>query len=391
MGTHRLWKRVQQNLTSPPFSTDADFADATRTDGLPDRARIAAWTSAMDKLYTTSERSCTAERIRRWRERTLDDYENAPRRIFDWCAKRTKQRVSTLLRADGSVTGNVTEMDDMIREAWGPILFKYAAPGSEPDWGAFRDEYARYIERHPMQLDTLTAADLRRTLNRMSPQQASGMDGWRVAELKALPDPILARLAATLTLVEETGTWPAALENALVSLIPKGAGGGPLELRPISVASVVYRLWAATRCRDVMRWQEAWLAPGQRGFRLGSTCADVYLPIALRIEKSLLDGTPLVGFSADWAKCFDRYPHDIMLTLLGETGLDPRILGPMRTMYARLQRRFRISGAVGEPFHATQGLLQGCPLSVCGLNCIMAVLSKAVEHRAPGAKFDSYA
>eukprot|EP00660_Eupelagonema_oceanica_P019296 gene19296-biopygen25481 len=154
---------------------------------------------------------------------------------------RSKQRVSTLLRADGTVTGNVHEMDTMIREAWGPILFKYADPGSEPDWGAFHSEYARYIEHHAMRIDPLSAADLRRTLNRMSPQQAAGMDGWRVAEVKALPDPILERLATTLNLIEETGTWPAALEHALVSLIPKGAGGSPLELRPISVASVIYR------------------------------------------------------------------------------------------------------------------------------------------------------
>eukprot|EP00665_Eupelagonemidae_sp_cell47_P009218 gene9219-8160_t len=242
-----------------------------------------------------------------------------------------------------------------------------------------------------MKLEPLTAADLRRTLNRMSSQQACGMDGWRVAELKALPDVLLERLADVLNWVETTATWPAALENALVSLIPKGAGGRPLDLRPISVASVVYRLWAATRCREVMRWQETWIATGQKGFRLGSTCADVFFPLALRIEKALLDGTPLVGFSADWAKCFDRYPHDVMLSLLGETGLDARVLGPLRTMYRNLRRRFRLSGAVGKPFKSTQGLLQGCPLSVCGLTCIMAVLSKAVEGRAPGAKFDSFA
>ena len=34
-----------------------------------------------------------------------------------------------------------------------------------------------------------------------------GADGWRVAELQALPLQLFAKLAEVLNLVEETGTW----------------------------------------------------------------------------------------------------------------------------------------------------------------------------------------
>eukprot|EP00660_Eupelagonema_oceanica_P006768 gene6768-biopygen36539 len=217
------------------------------------------------------------------------------------------------------------------------------------------------------------------------------MDGWRASEIKALPLKILDRLASVFDKIETSGVWPDALTYAAITLIPKGAGGDPLDLRPITVASVIYRLWAATRCREVMSWQNSWLATGQTGFAHGKGCADTFMKIALLIEKSLLDGTPLVGFSADWAKCFDRIPHTIMLNVLERLGLHSRVLCPLRTMYASLLRCFKINGAVGQFFRSTQGILQGCPLSVVGLNAMMSVLSRAVESRAPGAEYDSFA
>ena len=88
---------------------------------------------------------------------------------------------------------------------------------------------------------------MRMTLRKQRADSARGLDGWRVAELKALPPSLLAKLADILNVVESTGRWPKTLERALISLIPKGEGGEPLAMRPISVTSAVYRLWAATR------------------------------------------------------------------------------------------------------------------------------------------------
>ena len=85
----------------------------------------------------------------------------------------------------------------------------------------------------------------------------------------------------------------------------------PLDMRPISVASAVYRLWAATRLRDVIKWQEGWIHGGQHSFRpqLGAWV------LALRVEEALVAGTPLSGLLLDYSKCFDRLPHGIMLQL----------------------------------------------------------------------------
>ena len=231
----------------------------------------------------------------------------------------------------------------------------------------------------PMELSDLTADDLAATLAHQSAKSAAGMDGWRVAELKRLPPFLLSKLADLLNVVERSGQWPSSLERALITLIPKGEGGDPLAMRPISVASAVYRLWAATRLRDAIKWQEGWVHPGQHGFRPNHGTMDVYWELAVRVEEALVLGQPLTGLMLDYAKCFDRLPHGVMLALGDASGAHPRLMGPLRQMYAGLRRRFKVGGGVGKEFRATNGILQGCPLSVILLNLMVSVWAKAID------------
>ena len=60
-------------------------------------------------------------------------------------------------------------------------------------------------------LEPLTVDELRRVLSRMKSSSSPGPDGWRVSELKALPDSLLERLATLLNVIEQTGCWPDAL------------------------------------------------------------------------------------------------------------------------------------------------------------------------------------
>ena len=98
-----------------------------------------------------------------------------------------------------------------------------------------------------MNLEGLCSDDLKRALGNMRAGSSCGVDGWRVVELQRLPAPLLARLAVFFNMVEATGAWPQALQKALVSFIPKPEGHTAKDMRPITVMSAVYRLWAAAR------------------------------------------------------------------------------------------------------------------------------------------------
>jgi hypothetical protein len=307
-----------------------------------------------------------------------DSWHTVPGRLYRYTKGESTMSATMLQRGDKSFTADFAEMDDLLRKAWSPIFALYRDT-PEPAWEPFAARFGRYVLRVPMILEDLTAADLQSTLAKQSTRCAAGMEGWRVAELKALPPFLLDKLAQLLNLVEKTGRWPRSLERALVTLVPKGEGGQPLSMRPISVASAVYRLWAATRLRDAMRWQEGWAHPGQHGFRSLHGTVDVYWEMALRVEDALLSGTELSGVLLDYAKCFDRLPHGVMLRLASESGASHRLMNPLRSMYSNLRRRFKFCGGVGEVFKATNGILQGCPLSVVLLNLLVSVWARAVS------------
>lgn len=194
----------------------------------------------------------------------------------------------------------------------------------------------------------MTGERLQAVLSRMRDGQSGGMSGWRVAELRRLPLSILQRLAVVFDTVEKTGTWPSTLERALVPFILKTTGRSADDLRPISVVSAVYRLWAAARLPDVNAWQEKWITENQHGARPGHSTEDVYWQIALLIEQATLTGTPLYCFTIDYRKCFDLVMQKILLNVVEKLGLCPEISRPLRTMYRNLRRRFKFDGAVYE-------------------------------------------
>eukprot|EP00660_Eupelagonema_oceanica_P019190 gene19190-biopygen18435 len=142
----------------------------------------------------------------------------------------------------------------------------------------------------------------------------------------------------------------------------------------------------------MIEWQERWAAKGQRGYRPGQGTEDLYWELALKLEEALLKGDPFGGASLDSEKAFDRIPQEILMNLMTQLGLHDRLTAPLRAMYRGLRRRFRVTGtAVGEEFSATNGILQGCPISVVCLNALIAVWAKAVEEEAPGVHTTAFA
>ena len=133
-----------------------------------------------------------------------------------------------------------------------------------------------------------------------------------------------------------------------------------MKLRPIGIMSVVYRLWAATRVAEVMGWQEKWLDKSMHGFRRSHGAEDVWWEQSLRVEQALLQSDSLFGLSLDYGKCFDRVPVHIVLELAVASGMSPKLVIPLRSLYANLKRRFRIGGGIGQEFLATNGIIQGC-------------------------------
>eukprot|EP00973_Karenia_brevis_P077248 10731311-Karenia_brevis.AAC.1 len=60
-------------------------------------------------------------------------------------------------------------------------------------------------------------------------------------------------------------------------------------------------------------------------------------------------------------------------------------------MYQHLRRRFKCGQGIGKHFVTSNGILQGCPISVILLNCLIAVWSSAVAEEVPQSHPEAYA
>ena len=115
------------------------------------------------------------------------------------------------------------------------------------------------------------------------------------------------------------------------------------------------------------------------------------MDLSLSVESAMVDGSNLVGMSIDWSKCFDSVPQGIAFQLAERQGLHFRVLQPLRGMYRELRRRFVMAGHVEKEFVASNGVIQGCPLSVLLLNLLMNTWARSVKTETTTAMPKVYA
>ena len=173
--------------------------------------------------------------------------------------------------------------------------------------------------------------------------------------------------------------------------MPKGEGLTAADVRPITVTSVVYRVWAARRVRKLIEWQEGWLHKAISSYRPGHGCDDVWFTQALLIEEALITSKPLAGLSIDFTKAFDRVPTHILFRLAERLGVEGGILKGVTSLYAQMRRHWKVGGFIGQAFTSTNGILQGCPLSVVLLNMLIHVWAATMDNENPESSPEAYA
>ena len=92
-----------------------------------------------------------------------------------------------------------------------------------------------------------------------------------------------------------------------------------------------------------------------------------------------------------WLACRSTGDRGIAFKLAEREDLHPRVLQRMRGMDCELRRRFVMAGHVGMEFVASNGFIQGCPLSVLMLNLLMNTWTRSVKAETRTAMLKVYA
>ena len=92
----------------------------------------------------------------------------------------------------------------------------------KPTWDDFSAEFADcppHLLEH--RINDLLGEALYQAIQQKQDNRATGLDDWRVAELKLLPLPIVQLFAAVLSRIELTGRWPRCMTEVPLSYLKK--------------------------------------------------------------------------------------------------------------------------------------------------------------------------
>ena len=94
----------------------------------------------------------------------------------------------------------------------------------------------------------------------------------------------------------------------------------------------------------------------------------------------------IISFNVYKTSIYTYIHISLVLKIAKAQGMSDRILQPLSNMYQVMQRRFKFGGGVGKAFASSNGIVQGCPLSVVLLNVLVNVWATAIKKRVPGVK-----
>ena len=262
------------------------------------------------------------------------------------------------LQTDPDVVGK------LVRDAW-------AAVYCPEDFACMDDGHveriAQAMKKKPWTVPAITRDMLCSELARKG-DSAAGPDNITMVMLKALPPNGLQTLAAAMCKIETENVWPEELTSIAAVAIPrpdKRACVGPLKYRIISIASQVYRLWAAAKAHLI---HQHWLpcvvpAAVHGGIPHRSARTATHLE-ALAWETAAANEQPLWALYADASRCFDCLRYQDLLGLAEALGLDEALIKSMKAWYLNQKRVIQIDSVQQKPIRQLRGLPQGCPLSV---------------------------
>lgn len=227
--------------------------------------------------------------------------------------------------------------------------------------------------------------------------KAAAVDGWRIAELKELPENISGMAAQMIEAVEHANMgWPTVMPEGVMLAIPKGDAhdqgdkvapedfgvGTGLDTRRITVLSPLWTAYGSQRYADMAEWREKWQDKSMHGAKKSHEVFNVSWELGLEVEEAHLRGVPLSGSRIDRRKFFDLLEFEIGDKLLEALGADAKVLRAEWRFYEQLRCRWKVHQAVGESWQRKNGCIQGCSWSLTHALAIMTVETRAVQREA---------
>ncbi|CAB3388827.1 Hypothetical predicted protein [Cloeon dipterum] len=209
-------------------------------------------------------------------------------------------------------------------------------------------------------------------------------DGVPAVLLKRCAKTLCPSLAHIFNLLLRACDLPADWKCAAVTPIPKDGDKSDLRnYRPISVTSVVGMLLENHVRNQLAGFLDTNIAlpDNQHGFRERRSCTTMLLRTldswTAAIDKN--SGGHVHAIFLDWAKAFDKVPHQRLLSKLQHHGIDGAALEWLKNFLVCRSQFVRFGGARSEPCVVSSGVVQGSVLGPLLFNVYVSDIPAVVK------------
>ena len=324
--------------------------DTVQLDAVPDFS-LGLWDIAGERILPSG---CNAP--------VVDDFSRA------WCSFD-----SDLLPVPGQVLTQtqavavVPDIHQALLDFWTP-RWKALAGIPETAWDRIVAFTRAFIPRHQLTCPPLASSDLCQVFRSGAGLKTGGPDGWRKADILALPDAYLTDVVSLFQYVENGACWPTQLTRGHVTCLQKRASQYDVaNYRPIVVFSLLYRLWGCLRARHYLAQLEQLADFPAFGFLAGRGCRDITFAIQAVIEVAVVHGLPCCGALYDVEKCFNCLPRGPIMFLARWFGIDAGVVHAWKSFLSQMHRSFVVHHAPSESVVSDHGLPEGDSMSCLGM------------------------
>ena len=222
----------------------------------------------------------------------------------------------------------------------------------------------------------VSCALIRATAKSKKAQAAVGLDGVSRADILGLSHNQLKGIQMIYENAQATGQWPQQTVEGIVKSLAKVDNPSQVtQFRPITVFSIVYRLWSSIHSRYWLAQVDQQLAPYLCGNRAGHQASTLWRKVLEEVEWSQLQGGSLCGLIIDLTKAYNTLPRMPSLALALLLGVDPKVVTAWAGALSQMQRRFWVNGSVSRGVGSDRGFPEGC-----GLSCLAMCLLDQIWH-----------
>jgi len=174
-------------------------------------------------------------------------------------------------------------------------------------------------------------------------------------------------LASLFTSIVRLGHMPTSWKSKLISpLFKKGVRTDPNNYRPISVATSIYRIFAAvfaTRLTQFVADHPGHLAPSQLAFQKKLSTNHAHFILQTCIDNALHHRKRLAIVHLDISKAYDTVLRDKLWEVLEAQSIPVQFIRLMQELYRDCPFHVKVNGEISDAFSTNIGVQQGCPIS----------------------------